>query len=72
MSEATAEKNRSQHPWKLIPNPRRLAHVTPEPHLHHDEFPLPGFSIGPLLSKTEVDLVWWLFLNLSLLMGNQL
>lgn len=55
------------------PNKAGTCHLrAPVPHLHHDQLPLPGFSIRPLFSKTEVDLIWWLFLNLSLLMGNQL
>ena len=41
-------------------------------YLNHYQLPLPGFSIRPFFSKTEVDLIWWLFLNLSFLMGNQL
>lgn len=56
----------------IDPKPNKAGTRPPSSYLHHDQLPLPRFSIGPLFSKTEVDLVWWLFLNLSLLMGNQL
>lgn len=41
-------------------------------YLNHNQLSLPRFSIRPLFSKTEVDLIWWLFFNLSFLVGNQL
>lgn len=40
--------------------------------LNHNQLSLSRFPIRPFFSKTEVDLIRWLFFYLSLLMGNQL
>lgn len=73
------EKNESLAPMGINPEPthqpqqgQNMALQSLSSYLNHDQLPLPGFSVRPFFSKTEVDLIWWLFLNLSFLMGNQL